>query len=83
MENKRLALTVHVVPIFQALADKGDADGQFRMGEFYRDGYGVPKDEAKARDYFTKSAAQGYKDAAPGFGEIGHSKAMIRLWPTR
>ncbi len=64
LENKRLALTVHVVPIFQALADKGDADGQFRMGEFYRDGYGVPKDEAKARDYFTKSAAQGYKDAA-------------------
>jgi hypothetical protein len=48
----------------QDLADKGDSWGQFRMGERYRDGDGVPKDEKIARDFFSKAAAQGNKDAA-------------------
>ncbi len=48
----------------QAQADKGDAYGQLRMGERYRDGEGVEKDLAKARDYFTKAAAQGNAEAA-------------------
>ena len=48
----------------QSQADKGDAYGQLRMGERYRDGEGVEKDLAKARDYFTKAAAQGNAAAA-------------------
>ena len=49
---------------FQDLADKGDAYGLLRMGESYRDGEGVPKDLAKARDYLTKAAAAGSPTAA-------------------
>lgn len=47
----------------QAAADRGDADGQLRMGERYQDGHGVAKDQAKAREWFAKAAAQGNKDA--------------------
>lgn len=44
-------------------AEKGDAYGQFRMGERYRDGDGVEKDSAKAVEYFMKAAQQGHRDA--------------------
>ncbi len=37
------------------LAEQGDALAMRRLGEFYRDGYGVKKDAAKATEYFTKS----------------------------
>jgi CubicO group peptidase (beta-lactamase class C family) len=64
LESKRLALQAKAVQYNQDLADKGDAWGQFRMGERYRDGDGVPKDKAKAKEFFAKSAAQGNKDAS-------------------
>jgi len=48
----------------QDAAAKGDAYGLFRMGERYRDGNGVEKDLAKAKDCFQKSAAGGNQDAA-------------------
>ena len=48
----------------QSQADKGDITGQLRMGERYRDGEGEPRDLAKAREYFTKAAAQGSPEAA-------------------
>jgi TPR repeat protein len=34
------------------------------MGERYRDGDGVPKDLAKAKDYLTRAAAAGSPTAA-------------------
>ncbi len=40
-------------------AQAGDAYGLLRMGERYRDGDGVAKDTAKARDYLTRAAAAG------------------------
>lgn len=43
----------------QDLAEKGDAYGQLRMGERYRDGEGVAKDPRQAREWFAKAAAQG------------------------
>jgi hypothetical protein len=48
----------------QDLADKGDPAGLLRMGERYRDGDGVEKDLAKAKDYLTKAAADGSPTAA-------------------
>jgi hypothetical protein len=48
----------------QDLADKGDEYGLLRMGERYRDGDGVPKDLAKAKDYLTRAAAAGSPTAA-------------------
>jgi hypothetical protein len=48
----------------QDLAAKGDAYGQLRMGERYRDGDGVQKDLVKSHDLLLKSAAQGDQTAA-------------------
>ena len=48
----------------QDQADKGDPIGLLRMGERYRDGEGVEKDLAKARDYLTKATAAGSPTAA-------------------
>jgi hypothetical protein len=56
-------LTAHAVAVTRAAAERGDPDCQFRMGERYRDGDGVPKDLEKAREWFGKSAAGGNKAA--------------------
>ncbi|MEO6184637.1 MAG: hypothetical protein ABIP71_16345, partial [Verrucomicrobiota bacterium] len=51
-------------------AESGDAYGQFRMGERFRDGEGVPKDEKLAREWFSKAAEQGHADAKKELGKI-------------
>jgi hypothetical protein len=61
--KKRVAVD-KVVKYNQDLADKGDEYGLLRMGERYRDGDGVEKDLAKAKDYLTKAAAAGSPTAA-------------------
>jgi hypothetical protein len=45
------------------LAEKGDAYGQYCLGTRYRDGCGVPKDLAKAREWLGKAASQGLGNA--------------------
>ncbi|MBI1216085.1 MAG: hypothetical protein GC185_09745 [Alphaproteobacteria bacterium] len=47
----------------QALADKGDADAQFRLCEKYFDGDEVEQDYSRAASYCQKSAAQDNPDA--------------------
>jgi hypothetical protein len=54
----------------QALAASGDAYGQLRMGERYRDGDGVAKDLRAAREWFAKAAAQGDKVAAKELAQL-------------
>jgi hypothetical protein len=44
-------------------ADKGSATGMFYLGVLYENGWGVVKDYAKAREWYQKAAAGGYKDA--------------------
>lgn len=56
----------------QAAADKGDAYGLLRMGERYRDGEGVEKDPAKAKDYLTKAAAAGSPTAQDELKRLGN-----------
>jgi TPR repeat protein len=51
-------------------ADRGDVYGLLRMGERYRDGDGVEKDLAKAKDYFTKAAAAGSSDATNELAQL-------------
>jgi len=46
------------------LAEKGDAYGQYKMGMRYLNGDGVDKDAEKGKDFLTKAAAQGNRDAA-------------------
>jgi hypothetical protein len=49
-------------------AAKGDADAQFNMGQAAKLGRGMPKDMAKAEDWFHKAARQGHARAADNYG---------------
>ncbi len=52
----------------QQKAMAGDAGAQFSLGVMYRDGQGVPKDEAKAAEWYQKAAAQGNVNAQYSLG---------------
>lgn len=54
----------------QEQADKGEALYQYKLGIRYRDGVGVAKDEAKARELLGKAAAQGEKDAITALAKL-------------
>ena len=53
---------------WRALADRGDADAQFNMGQAYRLGRGVPADLKIAQSWFEKAAAQGHQEAQANAG---------------
>lgn len=58
---------------FKFYTDKaatGDENGQYRLGLIYLHGEGVAVDQKKARDLFTKSSAQGNKDAAAELAKL-------------
>ena len=44
---------------WRPLAEQGDPRAQFRLGSLYENGNGVPRDFAKARQWYEKAAAQG------------------------
>jgi len=50
------------------LAEAGDADAQYNMGQAYRAGQGVPKDEDAATEWFRKAAEQGLPKAEDTYG---------------
>lgn len=51
-------------------SEKGNDLYQYRVGLRYLHGNGVPKDLTKARDYLSKAAAQGNKDAAAELAKL-------------
>ncbi|HEV2745673.1 MAG TPA: SPOR domain-containing protein [Allosphingosinicella sp.] len=53
---------------WRPLAEKGDADAQFNMGQAYRLGRGVPADLKIAGSWFQKAAAQGHEPAQTNYG---------------
>ena len=53
-----------------SLAQNGDAKAQNILGEMYVMGNGVPKDAAKAEEWFQKAAAQGYAPALINIGNM-------------
>jgi len=55
------------------LADQGDPYGLRRMGERYRDGDGVPKDLAKARDYLSQAIAAGSLSAVDELANLNQT----------
>ena len=55
---------------WQPLADKGDPDAQFNLGQAYKLGRGVPVDLARARALYAKAAAQGHAEAQANLGII-------------
>lgn len=56
------------VAIWRPLAEKGDADAEFNLGQAYRLGRGVPTNLAAAKTWFERAAAQGHVDAQTTLG---------------
>jgi TPR repeat protein len=54
--------------LFQAGAEHGNASSMSKLGIAYLNGYGVPQDHAKAREWFEKAAA---KDDANAMVDLG------------
>jgi TPR repeat protein len=83
--EKELAAT-----IFSAAAEQGHAAAQCKLGTVYFEGDGVPKDFAKAMEWYEKSAEQGYVVAQSSLGEMyekGHgvpkNRAKAIEWYTK
>ena len=49
--------------VWQPLAEAGDADGQFGLGQMYGNGFGVMMDDAAAINWYGLAAAQGHAEA--------------------
>jgi hypothetical protein len=56
--------------IFEALAERGDVEAQFRLGEMHSRGQGVPRDEAGAVKWYRMAADQGHAGAQTNLGVI-------------
>ena len=56
------------VAIWRPLADKGDADAAFNLGQAYRLGKGVPLDLAQAQSWLERAARKGHTDAQSTLG---------------
>jgi TPR repeat protein len=55
---------------WRPLADRGDADAQFDLGQAYKLGRGVPQDLKTAQSWFEKAAQQGHLQAQTMLGLI-------------
>ena len=56
------------VTIWRPLAEQGDADAQFNLGQAYRLGRGVPIDLGAAQIWFDRAAVKGHVDAQTTLG---------------
>jgi hypothetical protein len=56
------------VAVWRPLAEKGDADAQFNLGQAYRLGRGVPINLAAAQTWFERAADNGHLDAQTTLG---------------
>jgi cell division septation protein DedD len=55
---------------FRPVADQGDPDAQYNMGQAYRLGRGVPADLKIAQSWYQKAAARGHQQAQANLGLI-------------
>ena len=53
---------------FRPLAQQGDADAQFYLGQMYSEGRGVPQDDAEAVRWYRRAAEQGDAEAQHNLG---------------
>lgn len=56
------------VAIWRPLAEKGDPDAEFNLGQAYRLGRGVPTNLAAAQTWFVRAANKGHLDAETTLG---------------
>jgi cell division septation protein DedD len=70
------------VAIWRPLAEKGDADASFNLGQAYRLGRGVPTNIGAAQTWFERAARKGHVDAETTLGlllfENGDQPAGLR-----
>jgi len=62
--KKKSAASAATLKFYQENADKGDDQAQLRLGKIYLDGKYCERDVEKAKQMFTKAAAQGNREAA-------------------
>jgi cell division septation protein DedD len=55
---------------WRGLAEKGNADAQFNLGQAYKLGRGVPADLGSAQSWYEKAAVQGHEQAQANLGLI-------------
>ena len=55
---------------YRPLAERGDAEAQYRIGRLYEFGNGYPKDQAQGIAWIRKAAAQNHADAQQELGVI-------------
>lgn len=55
------------------LANRGDAEGQYFLGQLYAQGRGAPQDFAKAALWFGESASQGYSHSQFALGYLSET----------
>ena len=55
---------------FRPLADQGNADAQFNLGEMYAYGHGVPQDYKEAVSWYRRAAERGHIRAQKNLGII-------------
>lgn len=60
--------TAGAVAIWRPLAEKGDPDAAFNLGQAYRLGRGVPLDLAQAQSWLERAARKGHVDAQATLG---------------
>lgn len=77
-KKKKAIANAASVKFYQDKAEKGDAYGQYRMGMYYLKGESVPTDLDKARDYFSKAAAQGNQEAATELAKLSAPEPPVR-----
>jgi TPR repeat protein len=68
---------------WRPLADKGDADAQFNLGQAYKQGKGVPADLSTALSWYEKAAKRGHPQAQVNVGLLlynGGRKAEALPW---
>ena len=49
---------------FHRAAEQGHAESQYKLGECYRYGWGLEKDEVEAMKWYRKAAEQGHEESA-------------------
>jgi len=55
---------------YRPLAERGDAEAQYRIGRMYEFGNGYPQDKAQGIAWIRKAAAQGHVDAEQELGVV-------------
>ncbi len=70
---------------WRPLAEQGNAEAQFNLGNMYRKGLGVPQDYAEAVNWFRKAAEQGHAKAQLFLGNMyffgqGVSKDYVQAY---